>query len=169
MSTGRVLLSNPGRARHFQTRGKNDPFTRCQDHAYSLRVAPHRTGWLAPRHMDHYQGNAVGSYGVKLVAAPGAPPSGQVLARHLPRSRLHGRLWPMIPCQFFGPPLPLRLRGFGMWHEEMRQDPRFRRASCALPVTPGSRPRAHMRGWDIKGQQYLETAPPRSWCTTWPG
>jgi len=36
---------------------------------------------------------------------------GLVFARHLPLSRLHGRLRLMIPSQFSAPSLPLRLCG----------------------------------------------------------
>jgi homoserine kinase len=70
------------------------------------------------RHTDHCRGNALGSLGVKLVAALGAPPWGQVFACHLPRGRLHSRLWSVILRQLSGSPSPLRVRQRRGWHRE---------------------------------------------------
>jgi homoserine kinase len=72
----------------------------------------------SPRHTDHCRGNALGSLGVKLVAALGAPPWGQVFACHLPRGRLHSRLWSVILRQLSGSPSPLRVRQRRGWHRE---------------------------------------------------
>lgn len=115
-------------------RGKDNPGNRRRDRACVVREGPRETGRFPPRHKDHRQGNAVGACGVKLGTAPGAPPLGQVLARHLPRFRLHGRLWPVIPRRFFAAPLPLGPHRQRNWHGE-----RGRRAGRGVWACPGPR------------------------------
>ena len=75
------------------------------------------------------RGNAVGSLGVKLNAAPGAPLRGQVLACHLLRRRPHGRPQPVILRQHPGTHLRSRIRQPRKWHGEPEKS-----------GDPGSRP-----------------------------
>jgi hypothetical protein len=110
------------------------PWNQPPGPACVMREGTRRTCQHPPRHMDHRQGNAVGSCGVKLGAAPGAPLQGQVLARHLPRLRPCGRLWTVIPRRFLTSPLPPDIHRQRNWHGDGG-----RRAGRGVWACPGSR------------------------------
>ena len=80
------------------------------------------------------RGNVVGSLGVKLNAAPGAPLRGQVLACHLLRRRPHGRPQPVILRQHPGSPSPRRVRQ----PRRRRGEPGNERRSGQPPRPPGT-------------------------------
>lgn len=143
----------PGSARQGTITG-----ARFRDRAQVTREGPRRVGQFLARHTDHCRGNAVGSLGVKLGAAPGAPPWGQVLACHLPRGQLYGQLRLVILRPLPGSPPPLRVRQSRRRHGEPGKKRRPERAvpaawarfdPSALPADAGlgvRRPAANRGG-----------------------
>jgi len=143
----------PGSARQGTITG-----ARFRGRAQVTREGPRRVGQFLARHTDHCRGNAVGSLGVKLGAAPGAPLWGQVLACHLPRGQLYGQLRLVILRPLPGSPPPLRVRQSRRRHGEPGKKRRPERAvqaawarfdPSALPADAGlgvRRPAANRGG-----------------------